>query len=354
MSYYIRLRLSQAEAPVPAYERDLPFRAVEPLVQQVFAQLVQRGDLERNAAVRAVLAVPAGVLELRTASDGWDTASPTEISWLRVLAPPDYEQGKPIQNLVLYVTVMSANGAPEKTLRLPLPTKVFDSWFKFASSLVASPGRADENLRREVALCQGNIDQERERFPLLDDEMLEIGGEVERYDIQDLLQRTPPQAKRELRVLSTTEEESTRLFIRQAVLRQIEKAAAASPDFEIGGLLVGEAYRDTSPKRLFMEIHGHLPALASIAERESMMFSHEDNLRFTEAMQTQYKKYRTLGWYHTHPQAPFLSDPDRRFHEASWRAPWHVALVLGYAGQIKLFFHWNGGRLAPLSSFYIY
>lgn len=354
MSYYLGLRLTQLEAPGYLYERDLPFRAVEPLVRQVLEELVQRGELDRNATVRAVLTVPKGTSEARDDDQLWDAASATEVGWLRVLKPVEYEAGLPVQSLILYVTAMTRAGVPERTLKLTVPPKLFDGWFQFALSFAASSGVVHENLRREMALCWGDIDQECERFPMLDSEIREIGGEIERYDIHDLPRRPPPRTKREFRVLSTAQEESATVYIKQNVLREIERAAAASTELEIGGLLIGDAYRNNTTDGLFLRIHAHLPARASISERDSMMFSHEDNLRFTEAMQNEYRKCRTLGWYHTHPQAPFMSGPDRKFHETSWQAPWHVALVLGYGGQIKLFFHWTSGRLEPLSSFNIY
>lgn len=165
----------------------------------------------------------------------------TEIGWLRVLKPASYELGLPVANLILNITIVASSGAPARRLKLLIPSNVFKGWFQFAVAFAAASGVADQDMQREITLCWGKIDQEREHFPMFDNEIREIGGEVERYDVRDLPKKPMPRSKKECRVLPTTQNESVTIYIKQKVLREIEEAAGASAEREIGGLLVGDA-----------------------------------------------------------------------------------------------------------------
>lgn len=137
----------------------------------------------------------------------------------------------------------------------------------------------------------------------------------------------------------------------QQALLQINEHGSSNMLSELGGVLLGHAYREGST--IVVEIKGAIPAQSE--DRGPVHFT------FTADVWSQIHKDRAqhfpdleiVGWFHTHPGlGVFYSSDDVVVHSAAFTLPWHIGLVVDPVRQEAAYFGWQRGELAPIAGYY--
>jgi proteasome lid subunit RPN8/RPN11 len=141
------------------------------------------------------------------------------------------------------------------------------------------------------------------------------------------------------------------VIVSQAALRQLAAYSRSDTERELGGALLGQAYRHG--ERLFVEIEAILPAENQNHGPVHFTFTADSWPALQKAQAEQYPELNMVGWFHTHPDlGVFYSSDDVVVHSAAFTLPWHVGLVLDPVRREGCFFGWQDGELAALPGFY--
>lgn len=147
-----------------------------------------------------------------------------------------------------------------------------------------------------------------------------------------------------------TEDRPT-VLIHQTALLQIAAHSRSNLESELGGALLGQAYRHKSG--VIVEVKAALPAASSDHGPVHFTFSADSWSKLHRDRSAHYANLDIVGWFHTHPDlGVFYSSDDVVVHSAAFTLPWHVGLVVDPVRQEAAFFGWVGGELAPLGGFY--
>lgn len=135
-----------------------------------------------------------------------------------------------------------------------------------------------------------------------------------------------------------------RIHVSTRLLEEIETHSYSEVDFEVGGMLFGEA---TSKKT---EITGFVPALRASKEQVSITFTHEVWEEILKVGQEKYPDCKIVGWYHTHPSfGVFMSDYDKFIQANFFASPGQVGLVIDpIAGEMGWFATGTKGSIREL------
>jgi proteasome lid subunit RPN8/RPN11 len=126
-------------------------------------------------------------------------------------------------------------------------------------------------------------------------------------------------------------------------LARIHKQGHSNLRAEVGGVLVGNGYRDD---------HGPYLWIEAIVEGRSMRH-HAAHVTFTAetwtdiqaVMDRDYPDSRIVGLYHNHPGfGIFLSEMDLFIQDNFFNLPWQTALVYGPKSEEEGVFIWHDGR----------
>lgn len=116
---------------------------------------------------------------------------------------------------------------------------------------------------------------------------------------------------------------------------------ARSADVEVGGLLIGEVFRDSTTDRLVTMVRGAIPALGGASSAVSFTFTPDAWDHLTTERDRSWPDLITVGWFHTHPNlGVFYSATDRNTQHAFFNRPWNVGIVvdpLALSDQVGLF-----------------
>jgi proteasome lid subunit RPN8/RPN11 len=141
------------------------------------------------------------------------------------------------------------------------------------------------------------------------------------------------------------------VIVSQAALRQLAAYSRSDTERELGGALLGQAYRHG--ERLFVEIEAILPAENQNHGPVHFTFTADSWPALQKAQAEQHPELNMVGWFHTHPDlGVFYSSDDVVVHSAAFTLPWHVGLVLDPVRREGCFFGWQDGELAALPGFY--
>jgi len=150
------------------------------------------------------------------------------------------------------------------------------------------------------------------------------------------------------------------IFFRQDCLERLSEFVRrrGSRAVEMGGILIGEVYRQPRVPRPFVEIEDFLPAEEARADSVSLRFTHETWQRLQARMRADFpESKRIVGWYHTHPPIPmklagkrlssvgFFSEDDLAVQRQIFPKSWQIALVMDAESDEKVFFRWRGDLL---------
>ena len=122
-----------------------------------------------------------------------------------------------------------------------------------------------------------------------------------------------------------------------------------SADVEVGGLLVGEVFRDEATDRPVTVIRGAIPALGGASSAVSFTFTPDAWDHLTTERDHSWPDLITVGWFHSHPNlGVFYSGTDRNTQHAFFNRPWNVGIVvdpLALSDQVGLFVGANSRRI---------
>jgi proteasome lid subunit RPN8/RPN11 len=138
---------------------------------------------------------------------------------------------------------------------------------------------------------------------------------------------------------------------RQQALSQIRAHSISNLRSELGGVLLGHAYRNG--ERLLVEVMAALPARNDDHGPVHFTFTADAWSQIHHDRAEKYPNLEIVGWFHTHPGlGVFYSSDDVVVHTAAFTLPWHVGLVVDPLGNHASYFGWQDGVLAPIVGYY--
>lgn len=141
------------------------------------------------------------------------------------------------------------------------------------------------------------------------------------------------------------------VLMHQTALLQIVAHSRSNLGCELGGALLGHAYRYKSG--VVVEVQAALPATSSDHGPVHFTFSADSWAKLHRDRAAHYANLDIVGWFHTHPDlGVFYSSDDVVVHSAAFTQPWHVGLVVDPVRDEAAFFGWVAGSLSPLGGFY--
>lgn len=118
------------------------------------------------------------------------------------------------------------------------------------------------------------------------------------------------------------------IFVMQAAYENIRQHVTRIPHLEVGGMLVGQAYRSPA-NHLYIIIEDILEAQHIDHSPVHVTFTSDTLSDMHNRLEATYPDKQIVGWYHTHPGLSlFLSSWDVWLHTHFFPQPWHVALVV--------------------------
>jgi proteasome lid subunit RPN8/RPN11 len=140
------------------------------------------------------------------------------------------------------------------------------------------------------------------------------------------------------------------VLMHQLALLQIVAHSRSNTDCELGGALLGQAYRHKNG--VAVEVKAALPAASSDHGPVHFTFSADSWSKLHRDRAAHYPNLDIVGWFHTHPDlGVFYSSDDVVVHSAAFTLPWHVGLVVDPLREEAAFFGWVEGALAPLAGY---
>jgi len=155
-----------------------------------------------------------------------------------------------------------------------------------------------------------------------------------------------------------------RVVVHASVLEAAVSLAAATPDAEAGGVLVGALCRDVDDGDLFLDVRALLPARHAVAQPDRLTFTPETWADAHAAIALRGNDECFVGWAHSHPffcrdctpaarrtcalALPFFSEQDRSLHRTVFGRPFDVALLVsdgGPSGHSCALFGWRRGMI---------
>ncbi len=120
--------------------------------------------------------------------------------------------------------------------------------------------------------------------------------------------------------------------------------AWSTTEREVGGIVLGEVFRDEEPYILLTQAiaagHNH-------EGRARLTFTQASWQQMLAEKEARCPSARILGWYHTHPgYGIFLSEHDQYITRNFFSLPFQVAFVFDPIARTFGYFHWAGQTLA--------
>ncbi|WP_420643914.1 Mov34/MPN/PAD-1 family protein [Candidatus Leptofilum sp.] len=137
----------------------------------------------------------------------------------------------------------------------------------------------------------------------------------------------------------------------QQALSQIRAHSVSNLRSELGGVLLGHAYRDG--EQLWVEVMAALPARNDDHGPIHFTFTADAWSQIHNERAKTYPNLEIVGWFHTHPGlGVFYSSDDVVVHTAAFTLPWHVGLVVDPLGNTASYFGWQDGELTPIPGYF--
>lgn len=137
----------------------------------------------------------------------------------------------------------------------------------------------------------------------------------------------------------------------QPALQQVSQHALSNTMTELGGVLLGHAYREG--KTLVVDIKAAIPAHSDDHGPVHFTFTADAWSRIHKDRAEHYPNLEIVGWFHTHPAlGVFYSSDDVVVHSAAFTLPWHVGLVVDPVRKEAAYFGWHHNELAPIAGYY--
>lgn len=141
------------------------------------------------------------------------------------------------------------------------------------------------------------------------------------------------------------------VLMHQTAVLQIVAHSRSNTNCELGGALLGHAYRHKSG--IVVEVKAALPATSDDHGPVHFTFSADSWSKLHRDRSAHYSNLDIIGWFHTHPDlGVFYSSDDVVVHSAAFTLPWHVGLVVDPVRNEAACFGWVAGHISPLGGFY--
>lgn len=141
------------------------------------------------------------------------------------------------------------------------------------------------------------------------------------------------------------------VILSQLALKQVGAHGSSHPTYEVGGALLGRAYRWQD--RAYVDVLAAIPAVSQDHGPIHFTFTADAWSQLHRDREGRYPDLDIVGWFHTHPDlGVFYSSDDVVVHSAAFTQPWHVGLVVDPLRAETSFFGWKQGQLAPIGGFY--
>lgn len=143
------------------------------------------------------------------------------------------------------------------------------------------------------------------------------------------------------------------VIVSQLALRQIAAHSNSNLDCEVGGALLGRAFRNNG--RTYLEVRAAIPAVTEDHGPVHFTYTADAWSQLHKDRSENYPDLDIVGWFHTHPDlGVFYSSDDVVVHSAAFTLPWHVGMVIDPIRKETGFFGWNAGSLSlePFAGFY--
>lgn len=141
------------------------------------------------------------------------------------------------------------------------------------------------------------------------------------------------------------------IVLHQSAIQQINAHAHSNVGTELGGALLGQAYRYR--EGTIIEVRAALPAVSGDHGPVHFTFAADSWSKLQQDRATHYPRMDIIGWFHTHPDlGVFYSADDVVVHSAAFTLPWHIGLVVDPIRHEASFFGWRNGQIEPISGFY--
>jgi len=143
------------------------------------------------------------------------------------------------------------------------------------------------------------------------------------------------------------------VFISEEVMKAIEQQTLSDKEREVGGVLLGEFYRNDEGS--FIEVTDFIEAENTKGTDVSLTFTHETWEHIHERIALRGQDLQIVGWYHSHPGlGVFMSKEDEFIHTSFFSDPWHIAIVHDPIYSNWGCFKWADGKLDRAGGFYVF
>lgn len=141
------------------------------------------------------------------------------------------------------------------------------------------------------------------------------------------------------------------VLLHQIAVLQIAAHSSSNTDCELGGALLGQAYRHGD--QLVVEVKAALPAASDDHGPVHFTFTADSWSRLQRDRAQHYASLDIVGWFHTHPDlGVFYSSDDVVVHKAAFTLPWHIGMVIDPLRGEAACFGWVDGELEPLPGYF--
>lgn len=143
-----------------------------------------------------------------------------------------------------------------------------------------------------------------------------------------------------------------RIAISRRAYETIYRHAKENTAVEIGGVLVGDIYKDTQGP--YLEITEAIRGEHTVNHAGQITFTHETWCYINNVKDSRFPDKRIVGWYHSHPRfGIFLSPQDTFIHSNFFNLPWQVAFVFDPISDDEGFFVWHNGKPIPIEQYWL-
>ena len=151
-----------------------------------------------------------------------------------------------------------------------------------------------------------------------------------------------------------TEDNGLKIFIERNNLFGIEEYLRSDTNNELGGVLIGNVYKDTNDK-LFIVIKNNIIAESTNASLSRLTFTHETWEKINENLEKDFPSQKILGWYHSHPgHSVFLSTYDVFIQDNFFNLPYMTAFVYDPIINDRGFFYKDESGIKKSDGYYVY
>jgi proteasome lid subunit RPN8/RPN11 len=145
--------------------------------------------------------------------------------------------------------------------------------------------------------------------------------------------------------------EKFRIYFGDSIIEDSFSHALSNKSIEVGGLLLGNIYKDSVGPYLFVK--QMLAAKEAVSGNAQITFTHDTWVKFHEEIDSQYPDLKIVGWYHSHPGfGIFLSEMDLFIHKNFFKYPWQIALVVDPISSDSGVFSWENNGVIQCQRYF--